>query len=224
MIKALLYLLIDNARAESRDAARAAVTEAIHKAVAPFAFAVRVICVSLDRTVRVHGLLRCRLLLVALRRRGTLFLWLWKKLNNYVWTNMMVDIRRNPAAGKSPVVVGRSLIAVFQGCNDRELGHQGEEEMCLGRNYMTEWGRSWVEKSRDCWTMAERLGLQRTEAEGRMGLGWKPECTVAVNLTWVFIISGRYLQRDRRWFETGDKRQGDMIFDILQFMVYLIRS
>jgi len=72
MIKTLLDLLIDNARAESRDATRAAVTEAVQKTVAPFAFAIRVICVS--RTIRVHGLLRCRLLLVALRR-GTLFLW-----------------------------------------------------------------------------------------------------------------------------------------------------
>lgn len=37
--------------------------------------------------------------------------------------------------------------------------------------------------------MAEILSLQRNEAEGRTGSGWRPECRVVVSLTWPFIIS-----------------------------------
>jgi hypothetical protein len=78
MIKTLLDLLVDNARAEISETTGTAVTEAVQKGIAPFAFTVHVVCVSLFRTprdIRVHALLRRRLLLawVALRRRAALF-------------------------------------------------------------------------------------------------------------------------------------------------------
>jgi len=84
IIKAILHLLVDHARAEICETAGTTVTEAIHEVMAPIALAIRVVLIwapgRTSWTVGIHitlgqrlCLIAWRIGLVALRNRGALF-------------------------------------------------------------------------------------------------------------------------------------------------------
>lgn len=101
---AVFDLLVNEARAPTRQAARPEVAKAVKEPVAPLALAVRADSAPARRTVGVHAVLRCGLLLVERGRRTLVGI---RVLGREMLDEIQgIEIRHTPGGGLYAITTG----------------------------------------------------------------------------------------------------------------------